>query len=128
MHPKFNYSSYWRTWNRVLGVLPDGSIAEISVTHINGNWDSVKAENIRTHRTARAPKDIQADMLPAVVLLAMKAMLGEAKVERLLHFDYMANVDWELHAMVNNGGVPFESCKKGTTVVAPRLIRSKVLP
>lgn len=103
----FIYNTYWRTWNRVLLDNYFGQCIEISLTHINGDWNGVKEERIRVHRTARKPGESLVYHLPPQVKKDMTSNLGEVLTEKLTKFDYLPNINWYRYAELNNGGAPF---------------------
>jgi hypothetical protein len=103
----FFYSSYWRTWSRVLA--PEGAldvgIVEVDLT---GNWERVRTINIRAHRTARKSGDLLVRELPSEALEAMKKhMPGQAILDVLLHEDLLPQIDWYKYRKVCNGGAAF---------------------
>lgn len=107
----FHYSSYWRSWSRVLLENFDGQFVELSLTHVNGDWEGVKSENIRVHRTPRSAQDKLQTTLPLDMRKAMIANLGSELTSKLLTFDYLPNVDWKAYRSVSNGGAPFNSVR-----------------
>lgn len=112
MNSKFVYSGYWHTWSRVLSV-KDFVFVELNLTeNSDSQWERVKIEIIREHRTARDQKDICVDVLPDEVIEKMKAKLGEELTQKLLNFDYLSSIDWEKYKAACNGGAAFEKIKK----------------
>ena len=113
----FLYNDYWRTWNRVL--LNDfgngsttGQFVELNLTHVNGDWSRVKDETIRVHCTRRSTKDRLTALLPADILHVMRQQIGGQLTERLMVYDYIAEIDWLKYERLsrNGGGVPFDQC------------------
>ena len=113
----FLYNDYWRTWNRVL--LNDfgngsttGQFVELNLTHVNGDWSRVKDETIRVHCTRRSTKDRLTALLPADILHVMRQQIGGLLTERLMVYDYIAEIDWLKYERLsrNGGGVPFDQC------------------
>lgn len=119
----FKYSSYWRTWNRVLA--PRGSLdlpyceftmVEVDLTPVNG-WSSshvkrVQAINIRKHSTADCTSDKYTTELPPDVLADMAVHLELEVVETLLHPALLDQIDWLQYRKHDNGGCPLELCRK----------------
>lgn len=113
----FHCSSYWGKWSRVLKV-ENGTFCELNLTPINGFFrgkiDEVRLEVIRIHFTMRDKDDINCEILPDNVLIDMKQHLDHNLVERLLNYDYLAEIGMTLDEMYklrlsNGGGVPFQS-------------------
>ena len=111
MDNKFHYSAYWMAWSRVLGEI-NGKFIEISLTPVNNNWDIVRQEKIRVHFTSRSAADKSANLLPVDVFNYMKQNLDVTLINRLMNFDYMSNINWDLQRKHCNGGTPFNLCKK----------------
>ena len=114
---KFFYSSYWRTWSRILAPMNTvmhrgtrlGQI-EVDLTAVNGTslhgWPRVARVNIRVHRTSMHNGDIVTDVLPEHRIDLMQQMLGDYPVliERLLHDDLIPLIEWDKYNKVSNGG------------------------
>lgn len=105
----FKYSSYWRTWSRVLYRDGNGEWIELNLTHVNGSWDKAKVETIRVHRTCLAAHDVMQLTLPVVARQSMEAALGKQLTERLLTFDYLPQIDRLKYDQLSrmDGGVSF---------------------
>ncbi len=111
---RFVYSSYWRTWSRVL--LNDydlvGSCVEIDLTPVNGtDWARVATENIRRHTTDRGVGDKLVWELPKEVEQTCRRHLGDQLFDRMLTYDYLPEIDWKLYSVPSNGGAPFEKIR-----------------
>lgn len=117
--PKFIYSDYWRTWERVLCVFDRTKYVKLDITPING-WGGchVSRVTLETIRAASGPdkKDIVADELPIEVLQDLYLVYPFEFVDRLLGYNYMAEVSLDdIEAAMkksNGGGVPFEAIKE----------------
>lgn len=111
----FHYSSYWRSWSRVLSTdHPHGPFVEVDLTPTGGNtgnWDKVRSVNIRSHGTARDTGDIEQDTLLDEVWDQMVEALGEDVTYRLVSEDFLSQVDWKLYEQHCNGGCAFDLCK-----------------
>ena len=105
------YNAHWRAWSRVLSE-KGGVYVELNLTHINGQWDKVKDETIREHCTPRAPKDLEQENLPIAVKQGMVDVLGQQFVDRLLTYDYLAEVEWAKYKNVCMGGAKFNQIRK----------------
>ena len=113
----FHYSSYWRSWSRVLSTdHTGGPFVEVNLTPIGNSWVSedqvrrIQGVNIRLHGTARDPKDIETAELPVEVMDQMADHLGVWFVDELLNTDFMPQIDWDLYKRQCNGGCPFHLC------------------
>lgn len=103
----FIYNTYWRTWNRVLLDSFFGQYIEVNLTHINGDWNGVKEERVRVHRTPRNPGENLVHTLPPHIKEIMIGNLGAVLTEKLTKFDYLPNIDWDKFDKFDNGGAPF---------------------
>lgn len=110
----FVYSSYWRTWSRVLleGKDQTGISVEVDLTEPNGTWSRVKTQNIRSHLTPRGNSDILTDVLPEEIRIRLLMNLGEAFVTRLLTYDYLPYIDWNKYKEHCNGGAAFDLIRR----------------
>lgn len=116
---KFRLCSYWGTWNRILTVSRVG-IVELDLTPVNwgnssGKWANTKLEVLRVHGTS-TKDDKEYDELPAQVREIMVRHYGETLTERMLTFDYLAEVSPEQIRSAldksNGGGVPLFAIKE----------------
>ena len=105
------YNHHWRSWNRVLEA-KDGVFVEINLTHVNGNWESVKNEVIRQHRTMRSFKDILQEFLPHTMRKILEDKVGVELANRLLTYDYLPEIDWAKYREIANGGASFNQIRK----------------
>ncbi len=104
MQVTFKYSSYWKTWNRVLHHdARSGLWVELSVTHVKGDWSKPRSEWVRSHKVQPAPADIIAPSLPLIVVQSMEAVLGKDLSSRLLRHDYMSMIDLEKLDLLDKG-------------------------
>lgn len=135
----FKYSSYWRTWNRVLkpvyGGQPYGYV-EFSLEPING-WIKVPAQKdiyfpetlakrvidqvanvgsirIRQHSTLPDPKDKYSSSIPDELLEKMKSVFGEDHTQYMLYGNIFDRVDWDKYrsTWTIGGGIALEECGK----------------
>ena len=116
----FHYSSYWKTWSRVL-FLEGGMFVELNLTPIPYSiqtWaDNVEPEIIRIHQTVRKPKDIELPDIHGDAWKLMDANLHPDLVERLLRHDYIAELAMVLleeahHQDKRGGGIPLATIKE----------------
>ena len=122
----FVYSSYWRTWSRVL-LRMGGSFnyqLEVDVTPINEqykeSWEQTKNVRIRRHCTVHGPRDVYTHHLPDVVIDNMKEHISQNTIDVILHSDLYNLVDWERFDDVHNasgGGVHLLDCIKTITPI-----------
>lgn len=119
---RFHYSSYWRTWSRILSEGRAGrnlAIVEVDLTAINPEsgfgWIQTRTINIREHMTARSRDDLIVDVLPGAAVDLMRAHMDESLVSRLLHEDFMQQIDWNKYQAICNGGAAFDKIKKLTS-------------
>lgn len=113
----FHYSSYWRSWSRVLSTdHPHGPFVEVDFTPIGGgvgaDWSKVRSISIRTHCTPRDAGDIDQDILPDEVWDEMVKGLGYDIAYQLVSEDFLSQIDWDLHKRHSNGGCPLALCTK----------------
>ena len=134
----FKYSSYWRTWNRVLkpvyAGLPHGYV-EFSLTPVDG-WHATEVRNtelrqsnansnlvrglelaaikIRQHSTAPDPKDKYASAVPDDVRQQLIERIGAEEAQYLLYGNIFDAVDWALYPKIKTlgGGIPLAQCRK----------------
>lgn len=119
MYPRgglFLYSAYWGKWSRVLQFMnKDMWQVEVDLTPVIGltsDWLRVERLNIREHGTARDARDVITADLPDHVVETMRTRLPEELVQRLLHEDFLSNIDWTKYNAKNNGGASFfDICK-----------------
>lgn len=113
---KYHYCSYWGTWSRILGELPNGQVVELNLTPVGNSaetWkDAVASETIRVHGTAPGLNDRFTDALPESVANAIRANVGEEMYLTLTTFDYMPLIDFKAQVKHSNGGTPFVKCKR----------------
>jgi hypothetical protein len=113
----FHYSGYWRTWSRLLLSQFDNQYVELNLTPVNPTYDrsweeQVRTETIRRHRTPHdVHRDKITDKLPEEVLAEMHKRLGKDFVQKLLTYDYISNIDWQVYTRVANGGAPYSAVK-----------------
>lgn len=95
----FYYSSYWRTWNRILvrGGRSHGFITEVAVdlTPINNDWNDVLKRRIRVYTPQQDSKDIYTHILPQEVYEGMRIHLEFKDLVWLLDVDIMRNVNMQ---------------------------------
>lgn len=110
----FVYSSYWRTWSRLLLENMDrsGTCVELNLTGTNGKWDRVPLEIIRKHCTARDNKDLITRTLPDAVEAMIRNALGDELFERMVTYDYLPEIDWQKYNQHCNGGAEFDKIKR----------------
>ena len=115
----FFYSSYWKTWSRVLSGGRAGSSVELNLTPTNwrvadqGQWDSkVRPIRIRRHSTGMDRGDKLVDTLTAEVRAVMVKHLGADLTARLLTEDFMSQINWEKYHRVCNGGANLSDIRK----------------
>lgn len=129
----FHYSSYWRTWSRVLFHMPldtrqdhphhvlkrdlgiDSTWIEIDLTAINPSvrtqWEShVQHGNIRAHHTDLRADDLITGTLPGSVVHEMQQWLKPDVVQKLIHADYLPHLDFKRLRQNSNGGAAFKNC------------------
>lgn len=122
----FVYSSYWRTWSRVL-LRMGGKFnyqLEVDVTPINdhfvSSWVPTESIRIRKHCTVHGPKDIYTHDLPDTVVKQMEEYLSQDVINIILHSDIYNLVDWELYDSIRNvkgGGIMLFACIKTITPI-----------
>ena len=122
----FVYSSYWRTWSRVL-LRMGGKFyyqLEVDVTPINdhnvSSWVPTESIRIRKHCTVHGPKDIYTHDLPDTVVERMEEYLSQDVINIILHSDIYNLVDWELYYSIRNvegGGIMLFACIKTITPI-----------
>jgi len=116
----FKFSSYWRTWSRVLWHKSDRKLqekisfdpkcyewVELDLTPSNptsGEWYHVQVGNVREHLTALSYGDLITGSLPDEMVREMQKNMPAENVERLLHADYMPYLDFDKGRLRNNGG------------------------
>lgn len=112
----FVYSAYWRKWSRLLLNEFDNQCVELDLEPVNvssaAEWERIKQQNIRRHRTPRVSGDKVSTQLPAEVLSCMRQHLSETCINALLTYDYLPEIDWALYDKVSNGGAPFEKVRQ----------------
>lgn len=122
----FVYSSYWRTWSRVL-LRMGGKFnyqLEVDVTPVNGQykeaWEQTKNIRIRRHCTVHGARDVYTHNLPDEVVESMKKHISQEAIDVILHSDLYNLIDWERFGDVHNasgGGVHLLDCIKTITPI-----------
>ena len=122
----FVYSSYWRTWSRVL-LRMGGNFRyqlEVDVTPVNplfnDSWRNTKNIRIRKHCTVHGPKDIYTHDLPDDVVEQMKEHVSQETIDVIIHSDLYNLIDWERFDDAYNaggGGVHLLDCIKTITPI-----------
>ncbi len=115
---KFIYCKYWQNWSRVLRLKGRyfGQV-EVTLTPINSHSDYAWKEksflniNIRQHLTD-TKDDIIVDDLPDSVYDDMVSRIGKELTDRLIHEDFLPNIDFEKYRSLCNGGAPFNLIRK----------------
>ena len=107
---RYDYSAYWRTWNRRLLKTSKG-VLEISLTPHDGNWDEILDYRIRFHSTPADPKDWGTNVLFDDIKLSMLKNLGPEPTRLLLEFNFVREIGIEnlrdaIGGPLNNAGVP----------------------
>lgn len=113
--PKFVYSSYWRTWSRLVVTVGMHHV-EVNMTPINGwgsNTERCKSVNVRCHNTAREWNDVVADTLPDNVLAECNEHLGPEVTAFIASANFIELVDWTRYNQLCNGGASFYRIAKG---------------
>lgn len=129
MYPRnlFVYCAYWGTYSRVLQFMNTrGSMfnlqVEVDLTAVNitnaYGWEKIANINIRRHGTDRSARDIYMAELPSDALWHMKKWLSDEVIHRLLHEDFLPQIDWDLYNRNNNGGCALAKCTKRSTETA----------
>lgn len=116
----FVYSAYWGTWSRVLQFMQGGdnpvAQVEVNLTAVNPttklDWRRVPLIVIRKHVTARSDRDLYVADLPDNALALMKEWLDEDTIQRLLHEDFLPQIDWDKYNQHCNGGCFLHQCIK----------------
>jgi len=106
--PLFHYSSYWRTWSRVI-LFEEGEMVEVNLTPIPNCHDStwerdVRPVRVRRHVTEFGEKDLLTGVLPREVEKELRRYCTPEQVSQLLHGRILRVIDWEKYRRVNNGG------------------------
>ena len=116
--PYLHYSSYWGTWSRILtynGVsIPQGKLGpyiEVNLSPMggisSGNWEKeVFPIIVRAHGTMADKGDRWASRLPEEVHQKAIEKIGSLRLEALLYWNFLAEIDWEKYRQVCNGGAP----------------------
>lgn len=104
----FIYGSYWGMYSRVLSMNHPEGVIEVDLTAVNPlsdlGWPKVARINIRAHRTSRSPRDMLSYALPDYTVERMHERFGVDLTERLLHEDFLPQIDWAKYRKVCNGG------------------------
>ncbi len=116
----FKYSSYWRSWSRVIKPISDGypiGYIELNITPIfasNETWvNSVQPMIMRNHLTPADKKDLFESELPPVELQALIANVGHEDAMFMLNTDLWPMMDITKFLSAKRGfyagkaGVPF---------------------
>jgi hypothetical protein len=111
----FKYSSYWRTWNRVIkpvwAGLPHG-IVEVSLSTIPGaeKMRDIADMRIRNHVTAFDIKDSFKSSLPDDFRRKLIEGIGEEEAQFLLYGNIWDYIDWDRYRQMSawhpGGGIP----------------------
>ncbi len=115
----FHFSSYWRTWSRVLTTYVDGNgTLELNLTpvnpHLPTSWvEQVRPIIFRNHRTTLDVDDLLLEKLPDEVQEVMLNHLGVRLTQQLLETDWISLLDMPKvrRGKHGGGGLPFEECK-----------------
>lgn len=117
----FVFSSYWNTWSRVLVEMDSHGQAhtvEVNLTALgSSDWIKTESINIRRHVTSRDRNDKFVGTLPAKAVEYMREHMSDEIVERLLHEDFLPQIDWSLYSKHCNGGAQFDLIK----IVQPKV-------
>lgn len=113
----FIYNSYWRTWSRVLRPMSDKhDQVEVDLTtpnsHIESEWEKVRNIHIRKHCTSPRYGDLLEEELPDSVIKHLRRNVDEAVLHRLLHEDFLPQIDWDKYHKVDNGGASLSQISK----------------
>ncbi len=112
----YKYSSYWRTWSRVLQVAgPESQFVEVDLTPLNGQWltdTTVRGINIRRHCTTPLSDDKFVLELPQQVEDDIKAHLSIGRLTAMFSPYLLQEIDWDKYSAHCNGGCPFVKCRK----------------
>lgn len=121
---KFEYSSYWGTWSRILApfdtVFHNGHCVgqvEVNVTPTNitsdYSWIRHNTVIIRAHGTSPSRGDELVEELPEGPMNWILNRVPDPKIQKLiLHADLLPQIDWELYHKFNNGGASFFDIQK----------------
>lgn len=97
----FVYSSYWRTWSRVLQRM-GGSFntqIEVDITPINPSidesWMVIPKINIREHMTSTRQGDIWTHHLPDEVVKDLEKRVSKSQLDLILHKDLLSMINVE---------------------------------
>ena len=105
----FVYSSYWHSWSRVLRFYQNGGTqVEVDMFPLIND----KQVNIRKHRTVRSVNDFYSRYMPNNVIEQMVDRYGQELTDRLLHEDFLPQINWDLYEQHCNGGAEFDRIKK----------------
>lgn len=108
---KFIWSSYWHKWSRILVPMTNKVMWQVEVD-LQPN-DEKRTINIRRHCTMKSAHDKIVSELPMEVVEGMQKRFGEEITQRLLHEDFLPNIDWDKYEKRCNGGAEFDTIKKG---------------
>lgn len=113
---KYHYSSYWKTWSRVLSE-ENGHYVEVNLTPIPcctaSTWErDVWPPKIREHCTPRAQTDIDTDELPEDVMTDIFIHVGGPQLDMLLNYNFLPEIDWNVYRKICNGGARWEDIRK----------------
>lgn len=113
----FIYNSYWRTWSRVLRPMSDKhDQVEVDLTtpnsDIESEWEAVRGIHIRKHCTSPRHGDKLEEELPDGVVKHLRCNVDEATLRRLLHEDFLPQIDWDKYQKVDNGGASLSQISK----------------
>lgn len=117
----FHFSSYWRTWSRVI-LRGGGTFSHqvaIPLTPVNdtaGEWDEIKRISIiRTDMRYGIPdkKDIWTHELPEEAYRELSLVVGKAQADFMIHSSLMDLIDWNDFNRYSDGRkCPYGLCEK----------------
>lgn len=107
----FKYSRYWCRWSRVLRQAKNEWI-ELNLTDVNDDWNTVLNETVRVHRTALAVGDKLQDTLPIAIKELIEKNVGKELAFKLMTYDYLSKINFDMYYQVCNGGAAFSNIKK----------------
>jgi len=102
----FVYNAYWKEWSRVLQ-FAQTNVCQVEVDLLPA-IPTQKKINIRRHSTARQRSDIYSRYLPMDIFSQMLERYDLVLTNRLLHEDFLSQIDWAKYDAVCNGGAEFD--------------------
>jgi hypothetical protein len=87
-------------------------LTPVNIRSPNADWLRIEDITIRRHHTARGLHDKYMQELPDHVLANMREQLSEVTIQRLLHEDFLPQIDWSLYSKHCNGGCALHLCIK----------------